>query len=650
MSLTNPIKSTLISLIEEHKVDIEVIPDFYLHTFAYLLGRESLVLEGFEVNLSIALFDLFVLEQAKNYETDKHIHLIYFGSNSRTISKISSLNPPILSDSTPPTPIVELNLQQLCQLNQNNIPRLKDVSVTLVLFLIDDLISSLIFQPNWQIIVIPITKFEGSCQNISVNFLKIAQSSDVIRIERVQERISKISLNENIPQSEIATQNHSYPTNTIEIVASSAQLMCKNHGFAIDMNDTLLPSLIYTLLGENVIMHTYSEIDFIHVVGIVASENQTGEYGNLFICIESLEDRQKLLDFKRSVDFHESQILETINNESHSNYLITATEFNQIKSSPILKGKSGIIALQSSIPKELTRFLTNLPTGYTVLIGTACYNEDLLKIMTQLRFVLFSGYPIRPVKCVGYKSHEFQLLDLSKLPYIPLFKPRPLHAHSPKAKGRTKKKPTKNSEPIPDEPIFIDNRFSLEDHSNILLESLLQSPCNIVVQYVSSFDCNTYLNHLISVVDITSETLQVIVHGDLASMNFMFEQFATSDIRHNCNVFCYSSGKLSSLKSLLITEKTQILFIPSSEFLVVNRSAVLTENCRIMMYIAINNTNDLLPGSTLACLYDEVQLSTQIIVVTKDHLRIDSNYINTPYCHVQESSELVKEQFILTFL
>ena len=168
-------------------------------------------------------------------------------------------------------------------LSKNNDSNLKNLSVTLVLYQISsDLITAATFPPNWQVIILPLTKLEGL--HLSINFLKIAQSDDVIRIERLQENICN--------STKETPQNHTAVN--IQEISLQAQSLCKNHGFPADMNDILLPTLIYLLLGQNVIMHTYSDINFIHVVGILASVYKTGKYGKLVVCIQNEENRKSL--------------------------------------------------------------------------------------------------------------------------------------------------------------------------------------------------------------------------------------------------------------------------------------------------------------------------------------------------------------------
>ena len=628
MSLTNPLKPTLTSLIEEHNVDIEIIPDFYLHTFAYLLGGESIVLEGFPVNLSIALFDIFVLEQAKCFKFEHSINLVFLGSDSRKISKLSSLSLQLLTTKSPTTAVIEVNAQDLLHLNENSHSNLKNLSVSLVLYQISsDLIATTTFPPSWQVIILPLSKVEGLLQNVSINFLKIAQSDDIIRFERLQEDFS-------IKPQE-TPQNHT--TVNIEETSQQAQSLCKDHGFPTDMNDILLPTLIYILLRQNVIMHTYSDISFIHVVGILASIYQTGEYGKLIICIQNEENRRNLIDFKPSIRF--TDIGEKQDFKINSNFLIDASQLTALKSSRAFEGYTGILAVLSS-EAQLPRHIVNLPTNYTLLIGTSYYSSDLLKIMTPFRFVLFSGYPICPARVVGNNADEFKLLDLPKLPSI---------SSKPRTNNR-RNKSKKNTVPVPLVPTFTESRFSLEEHSNILLTSLLQANLNLLVQYTSSFDYDTYFKYLVSRVEKDSDTPQVIIHGEALYLSMVFEQFSTSNNKYDCRVFCYCGGKVSSLKAILITHKIQILFIPTNELILLCRSVDILFNCKVLVYLATgwdNSSTQL--HNPLTYLHYEAQLVTQIVVVFKGDCGVVSNFINTPFCHVQESNDLTKERFSINF-
>ena len=633
MSLKNPLRPTLTSLIEEHKMDVAVIPDFYLHTFAYLLGGESVVLEGFPVDLSVALLDLFVLEQAKSFQFEHSINLVFFGSDSRKISKLSSLNPPLLTTNAPTTSIIEVNTISLRHLSKNNDSNLKNLSVTLVLYQISsDLITAATFPPNWQVIILPLTKLEGL--HLSINFLKIAQSDDVIRIERLQENICN--------STKETPQNHTAVN--IQEISLQAQSLCKNHGFPADMNDILLPTLIYLLLGQNVIMHTYSDINFIHVVGILASVYKTGKYGKLVVCIQNEENRKSLLDFNPSIRFQVADIRNELESTTHNNFLIDSSQFSTLKSPHALDGYTGILAILSTEP-QLTRHIANLPTSYTLLIGTSYYSSDLLKIMSPFRFVLFSGYPICPAHAVGNKADEFELLDLHKLPSLSLLKPSTTNQ---KPKNKSKNASKKKKVTVPLMPTFTESRFTLEDHSDILLTSLLQYNHNLLVQYTSSFDYNTYFKYLISRVEKDSDALQVIIHADAPSIGMIFEQFVTSNDKHDCTVFFYCGGKVSSLKAVLVAHRIQILFIPTNELILFNQSVDVASNCKVLLYFATDDTSPPLSHDPLAYLHYEAQLATQVVLVFKGDCGVVSKF-NTPFCHVQESSDLTKEQFSVNF-
>ena len=590
------------------------------------------MLEGFPVDLSIALFDLFVLEQAKCSKFEHSINLVFFGSDSRKISRLSSLNPPLLSTNPPTTSVIEVNAQNLLHLSKNSDSNFKNLSVTLVLLQISsDLIATVTFHPSWQVIILPLSKLEGLRQNLSINFLKIAQSNDVIRIERLQENFS----------NKLEETSHNHTAVNVQQTLLQAQTLCKDHGFPTDMNDILLPTLIYILLGQNVIMHTYSDINFIHVVGMLASIYKTGEYGRLIICIHE-ENRSSLIDFKPSLHFEVTDITAKLKSEPHNTLLIDAVQFITLKSSHAFDGSTGTLAILSSEP-QLTRCIVNLPTNYTLLIGTSYYSTDLLDIMTSFRFVLFSGYPICPARAVGNKADEFELLDLHNLRAMP-FAPRKPNRNS---KTKTKKASTKKPVTVILIPTFTESRFTLEDHSDILITSLLRSNHSILVQYTSSFDYNTYFEYLVSRVEGDNDTLQVIIHGDALSISMIFEQFATSNNTRDCKVFCYCGGKVSSLKALLVTQKIQILFIPTNELIMSHQSVDVILNCKVLVCFATEAITQF--ASPLKCLHYEAQLTTQIVVVFKGDCDVVSNFINTPFCHVQESRDVTKEQFSVNF-
>ena len=648
MSLTNPIQSTLISLIAEHKVVIEVIPDFYLHTFPYLLGRESLVLEAFPADLSIKLLDLFVLEQAKYFQATKNLSLVFFGENSRTVSKISSLNPPALTPLIPGSPVIELTVHDLELLlgasSRRHISKFKDFSVTLVLFLVAETISDFIFPPDWQTIVIPLDRFEGPSKNVSINFLKITRSDDGMKIERLQSELPNQPINGVTRYSPLSS------TEAVNVAEKdtlkSAQLMCRDHGFAVDINDVLLPSIIYTLLGENVILHTYSDMNFIHLVAILAFENELGQIniGDLYICINSTEDREELSSFMPYLEFNTFSVSEEIKEGSPKNFLITSNDLNSLKLS---KNIHGIIALLSSVPNELTEALASIPTGYTLLLGTSCYSSDLIKIMHKSRFILLSGYPIRPISCVGYKSEEYHLVNLSSLPSIARMRPTPLHKSKKKSKSKSKVKSKIDQIPL----LPMENPLLLEEHANFLLASLLQSNCNIVVKLISSFDPQTYVSHLLTTVDLKSKSLQAIVHGDIPSINILFEKFAIANIHINFVAFYFAGGDPSSLKALLITDNIQILFIPTKELLTANNSLVSTIKCKLLLGVYIGNTSQPIPLESISPLHSQAALHTQVVVVVRDQSEIDSNteLVPRPFYLVEESSDLEKERFFVTY-
>ena len=653
MSLTNPIQSILVSLITDHKVEIDDIPDFYLHSFPYLLGRDNLVLEGFPADLSIKLLDLFVLEQAVYFQTTRKLSLVFFGENSRTISKISSLESLAFTPLIPDSPVVELTVDNLEVLlgatSCRDISNFKDFSVTLVLFLVAEVLSNIIFPPDWQIVVISRDKFEGPCKNMSIDFLKITKSDEGMNIERLQSNLQNSDTKHNSDLTNKPETVKNKNNNEMIEILKSAQMICKNHGYAIDLNDVLLPSLIYTLLGENVIMHTYSEMDFIQVVSILACENELEQIsiGNLYICINNSEDRKNLFSFMPSLEFSKCNIIEETNESSCKNFLITLDELYSLKFS---KNIHGLLAILSSVPKDLTKALASIPNGFTLLLGTACYSSELLNIMHKSRFVLMSGYPIRPIHCVGYETEKFQLVNLSALPSVELMKPTPLHKSRRKPKQTSTKSKVKSKiEPIPTLPI--ENTLQLEEHANFLLTSLLQSNYNILINYISSFDPQTYLNHLLSVVDLKRKTLQAIVHGDVSSINVIFEKFCIATKDTSYVAFYFAGGDTSPLKGLLISDKIQILFIPTRELMTALRSFLITIECKVLMCLSIGNTSQSLPLKALSNLHRQTGLKSQIVLVSRNELEIDSNteLVPRPFYLVQESSDLEKERFSVTY-
>ena len=633
----NPIKSCLISLITEHKVEIEVIPEFYLFSFPYLLGRESLVLEGFPADLSIKLLDLFMLEQAKSFQTLKNLNLVFFGDNSRTISKIASLKPPILTPMIPGSPLIELTAQNLEFLlgagSSRDISNFKDFSVTLVLFLISEMISNLIFPPEWQIIVVSRGKFESPFNNMSIDFLKIAKNDEEIKIDRFKSKLSnqfiKTDTKNNFHESE-------KEKNEITETVLSARMICKKSGHAIDINDVLLPSMIYVLLGENVIMHTYTEMDFIHLVAILACENESKQIniGKLYICINNSEDRKNLSSFVPSLELSGSNLTEKTEEGSCENFLIESHQLHSLKFSENIHG---LIAILSSVPKDLTIALANIPIGFNLLLGTACYCSDLLHIMPKSRFILLSGYPIRPLRCVGYKSEEYKLINLSPLPTID---PKP--PHKPKS---TKSKVKSKQEPMSSLPV--DNSLRLEDHASFLLTSLLQSNCNILISCLSYFDTHAIVEHIISRVDLKSKNLQVIIHGDVPSINIVFEKFSVANRLTNCAAFYFAGGVPSSLNVLLISDKIQILFIPTNELIITLHTTPITTNCRVLLGLYIGNST---PCQSLSSLHRQIGLNTQIVLVSRVELDSNTDLIPKPFYLLQEGSHVgEKERFSVTY-
>ena len=197
MSSPNSVKSMLLTLMSEHKF-ITDIPDFYLLSFSYLLEGENVVLEGFPLDSSIRLVDLFIYAQAEQFHRSGNVTLVCFGSNTRQISKIPDLNPITWTQSNVlPTrhPILEIsqqNLEKLIEDKKSADLQFRKFAVTLVLFEVPEMTPHFSVPDRWQIVAIPLERCEYPCTN-NRTFVKVAKNGKVTKIERVKaSRISNL--------------------------------------------------------------------------------------------------------------------------------------------------------------------------------------------------------------------------------------------------------------------------------------------------------------------------------------------------------------------------------------------------------------------------------------------------------------------------